>query len=272
MIKLVCTDIDGTLVEDGTDKLNTEIFDVIREMKANGIMFAAASGRQYGSMHALFEPVADDMIFVAEGGNLVMCRGEIMGISRMETETVRDLVHDIEAIEGCNALLCTPQKGYAKKDASGLIALLTNGYHYQIEAVEDLDLFLEQEIIKVSLYHDEERAEELARKYLFPKWAAERGVDMVCAGLRWVDCINLGSNKGTAIEQIQTIMKITPSETMVFGDNINDMHMLARAEHSFAVGNARPEVKEAARYVADTNVNDGVLKELKKLLENQSRQ
>lgn len=42
--------------------------------------------------------------------------------------------------------------------------------------------------------------------------------------------------------------------------------MIRQGYYSFAVGNARPEVKAAARFEADTNVNDGVLKILKLLL------
>ena len=52
---------------------------------------------------------------------------------------------------------------------------------------------------------------------------------------------------------------------MAFGDQLNDIEMLNRAYYSFAIGNARPEVKEAARFQADTNVNDGVLKILRLL-------
>lgn len=266
MIKLVCTDIDGTLVEDGTDKINPEIFDVILKLKEKGIMFAAASGRQYNSMKALFAPVAHDIIFIAEGGNLVMCRDEVMAISQMDRFIVQELVQDIEAIPGCNVLLCGPEEGYAKSDAKELINLLTNGYHYNMKVVDDLNTVLDQKIIKVSLFQKDGNADEVAEVGLFPKWGKGRGIELVCAGTMWMDCINVDSNKGTAIEQIQKIMKIFPSETMAFGDNLNDMHMLLRAEHSYAVGNAREEVKEAAKHIADTNVNDGVLKELKKLL------
>lgn len=44
MIKLVVTDIDGTLLPEGTDHLNPELFDVIRALKENGIQFAVGSG------------------------------------------------------------------------------------------------------------------------------------------------------------------------------------------------------------------------------------
>ena len=54
MIKLVVTDIDGTLLPEGTDQLNPELFEVIRTLKKKGIQFAVGSGRQYMSMRYLF--------------------------------------------------------------------------------------------------------------------------------------------------------------------------------------------------------------------------
>ena len=42
--------------------------------------------------------------------------------------------------------------------------------------------------------------------------------------------------------------------------------MLERAYYSFAVANAREEVRRAARFQADENVKDGVLKVLRQLV------
>lgn len=53
---------------------------------------------------------------------------------------------------------------------------------------------------------------------------------------------------------------------MAFGDQLNDLEMLEQAYYSFAVANARDEVRKAARFQADSNENDGVLKILKHLL------
>lgn len=44
MIKLICSDIDGTLLPEGTAEINPEIFAVIRKLKEKDIIFAAASG------------------------------------------------------------------------------------------------------------------------------------------------------------------------------------------------------------------------------------
>ena len=53
---------------------------------------------------------------------------------------------------------------------------------------------------------------------------------------------------------------------MVFGDNHNDLEMMHSATESYAVGNAAEAVKAAAKHIADTNINDGVLKVLRTLL------
>ena len=44
MIKLVVSDIDGTLLPEGTIELNPEFFEAVRELKKKGILFVAASG------------------------------------------------------------------------------------------------------------------------------------------------------------------------------------------------------------------------------------
>ena len=89
---------------------------------------------------------------------------------------------------------------------------------------------------------------------------------MTISGDMWLDCMATGVNKGAAVKLLQESLEIAPEETIAFGDQLNDIEMLGRAYYSFAIGNARPEVKEAARFEADTNVRDGVLKILKLLV------
>ena len=47
MIKLVASDLDGTLLMKGAQSLPEDIFPLIRQLKELGILFVAASGRQY---------------------------------------------------------------------------------------------------------------------------------------------------------------------------------------------------------------------------------
>lgn len=67
MIKLIVSDIDGTLVKDGENQINPEIFDVIMELKKKKkIHFAAASGRQAASIEYTFSPIKKE-IFLCGG-------------------------------------------------------------------------------------------------------------------------------------------------------------------------------------------------------------
>ena len=45
-IRLICSDIDGTLLQYGRKELECEIFEQIRELHRRGILFCPASGRQ----------------------------------------------------------------------------------------------------------------------------------------------------------------------------------------------------------------------------------
>ena len=65
-IKLICSDIDGTLLQYGKKELEDEIFEQIRELHRRGILFCPASGRQYTSLRKLFAPVADCCVFLCE--------------------------------------------------------------------------------------------------------------------------------------------------------------------------------------------------------------
>ena len=66
------------------------------------------------------------------------------------------------------------------------------------------------------------------------------------------------AHKGNALLELCRHLNIAPSETMAFGDGLNDLTMLKTAGIGVAMGNAAQEVKDVADFVTDTNDNDGV--------------
>lgn len=68
MIRLIASDIDGTLIRDSTPDIYPEMVQAIRKLKDKGILFCAASGRQYQSVRNVFRDVADDIAYIAENG------------------------------------------------------------------------------------------------------------------------------------------------------------------------------------------------------------
>ncbi|MDE6573708.1 MAG: Cof-type HAD-IIB family hydrolase [Muribaculaceae bacterium] len=65
-----------------------------------------------------------------------------------------------------------------------------------------------------------------------------------------------GVNKAESVERLKK--KLGAERLVVFGDNLNDLSMLAVADVAVAMGNALPLVKEAADVVIEPNYTDAV--------------
>ena len=95
MIKLVASDLDGTLLLNGAQTLPEELFPLIRKLKEKGILFVAASGRQYPNMRRLFEPVKDDMAFICENGAMAVRNEKILYQDCFESGLAREIAEAI---------------------------------------------------------------------------------------------------------------------------------------------------------------------------------
>ena len=260
MIKLIVSDIDGTLLEDGGHELNPELIEVILRLRERGVQFAAASGRQWASIDTLFEPIKERIFYLSDNGAYVGCAARNLFLNTVDRGLIMDMVRDIRA-EGLVALLSGPDVVYLDQDDPEFYDWLVNGYKFRVVKVDDLTR-VEDDFIKISAYRKtdiESATAGLRNKY-------DGKLKIAIAGDMWMDCMASGVNKGQAVKLLQDSLGIRPEETMVFGDQLNDLEMMQQAYYSFAVGNARPEVKAAARFRADTNVRNGVLKILKLLL------
>ena len=63
------------------------------------------------------------------------------------------------------------------------------------------------------------------------------------------------------------MLKIPLSQAMTIGDDFNDLSMIQEAGVSFAMENAVDELKQAAKYIADTNINSGVGKAIRRAID-----
>ena len=94
-IKMICSDIDGTLLQYGRKKLEGEIFDQIRALHDRGILFCPASGRQYTSLRLLFAPVADCCVFLCENGGVLFKDEHCIAENPMPRALAEEIAHDL---------------------------------------------------------------------------------------------------------------------------------------------------------------------------------
>ena len=92
MIKLIASDLDGTLLLNKTQTLPEDLFPLIRALNELGIRFVAASGRQYPNMKRLFAPVASDISFICENGALAVEKGQVLYQDRFDKELANEIL------------------------------------------------------------------------------------------------------------------------------------------------------------------------------------
>ncbi len=262
MIRLIASDIDGTLVRDGSHEINPQIYDVIAKLHACGVQIALASGRQWVSIERLFAPVKEKIFYISDNGAYVGCHGRQLFLNYFDRDLAMEMVEDIRRQPGLEYMVSGPDAVYLDTKDRDFLDLLTYGYRFAMEKMDDVTEMTEP-VIKMAIYCGaggiEKKTEQLRGRY------ADR-LHVMVSGDKWVDFVMPGVSKGWGIERLQKDLGISPEETMAFGDQQNDVDMLKKAYYSFAVGNAVPEAKAAARFAAAANVDDGVLKILKLLV------
>lgn len=263
MIRLIATDIDGTLVKDSTPEIYPEMFSAIREWTDRGGYFCVASGRQYYSIRHMFEPVADRIIYLAENGAHVRCQDKDILVKKMRREYVVELMTQLRKYYGeCNAIVSSASGDLIESYNEEFIKLIAEGYRNKYRIVKDV-LAEPDEIIKIAVRR-KGSIRELGEKKLIPQW--QDRVKACMSGEEWVDFMDASVDKGNALKVIQEYLGVTAAETMAFGDNDNDIGLLMAAGESYAVENARDSVKEKANHVCPSYHEKGVYQVIKAML------
>ncbi|POP32319.1 Cof-type HAD-IIB family hydrolase, partial [Lactonifactor longoviformis] len=78
MLKMIASDLDGTLLQDGKRDLEPEMWELVHRLTQMGILFVAASGRQIPNLERLFAPVREEIAYIAENGCLSQYKNKIL--------------------------------------------------------------------------------------------------------------------------------------------------------------------------------------------------
>ena len=259
MIKLIATDMDGTLLN-SNNEINPEFYEVFKDIKEKGIVFAAASGRQYFNLLKRFEGISDEMLFIAENGTFVVYKGKELLLNSLDKDSAKELINIGRTIDNAYVILCGKRSAYIEKNDNRLIKE-TEKYYERYEIVEDLTK-IDDDILKVTIC-DFSRSEVNSIKY-YEEY--RQAFQITISGEIWLDITAKGVNKGIAINKIQDILNIKYEETMVFGDYLNDLEMMKSAYHSYAMENAHEDLKKVSRFVAKSNDDNGVVEAIKEVI------
>lgn len=256
--------MDGTLLN-SNHEVSDRFFSIFEKLKKKGILFVAASGRQYHSMVNKLDTIKDDVIFIAENGALVRNQDKELSSTALDLNIKNELLHIVDKIDGAHAMLCGKYKSYFDGKSVRFLNQLKE-YYSAFEVVDDYRS-VSNEIVKIAVYHATN-----AEAYIYPQVAhLENEVKVKVSGLHWVDLNHVEADKGNALKTVMKEFHIAPHELLVFGDYNNDLEMLALTENSFAMANAHPNVKAVAKHETTSNDAFGVELILEQLLNSYSQ-
>ena len=106
---LLVTDIDGTLLKDGTLMIDPEYMTVIEKLTSKGIIFVACSGRQFISERKLFAPVCDKLLYITDGGTVVRTPHKILKVHTLPEDVWHGMCETVRnELPDCDYFIATP--------------------------------------------------------------------------------------------------------------------------------------------------------------------
>ncbi|MFF1598239.1 Cof-type HAD-IIB family hydrolase [Streptomyces mirabilis] len=262
-IRLIVTDMDGTLLDDAK-RIPDGLWSLLAELRRRDVLFCPASGRQYATLAKEFADAGQGMVFIAENGTYVVRDGVELSSDPLDPSVAARIVTTTRGLgaEGVDvgAVVCGKRSAYVERTDEAFLAEARQ-YYTRLQCVPDATA-VDDEILKVALF-DFGPVERTTAPALRPFSSTHQ---VVVSGEHWVDIMNVTADKGAAVRRLQDDLGITPAQTMVFGDYLNDLEMLDTAEWSFAMANAHPAIIDRARHLAPSNNDNGVLRTITRLL------
>jgi Cof subfamily protein (haloacid dehalogenase superfamily) len=266
-VRLIACDLDGTLLDEHK-QLPPELPALIVRLHARGVVFCPASGRQYHTIREQFAPLGASIPVIAENGAYVVFDGRELYSASLAADDVRAVLDAARSLKPRGAdigiVLCGKRAAYIERLDEPFVAQVAP-YYLRLERVASLDAVLDaarDEILKIAVYDFES-----PEPNLYPRLRAFADrLQVVVSGSNWLDVMPAGIHKGAGLRALQDALALGRHQTAAFGDHLNDLELLAGAEHSYAMANAHPALRERARHIAAANSENGVVRAIEAML------
>jgi len=275
-IKLIATDMDGTLLN-GSRAVSKENILAIREAEEAGIEVIVATGRDYTeAIYPLKEAGLRIPLICVNGADLRREDGQIIHQQTLSMDQFKQ-INQILTEEKVYFEIYTSKGAYTNDDKQGLdlvvdLLLTTGEFHSYDEAMQlaekrfqdgsvnrtsDYQTLLEQsqyDLFKILAFSKDDIRRERAKKRI----EKEMDLSISASAKDNLEITHKHATKGKALEIMAKEYGIDLAQTMVIGDNYNDVSMMKKAGYSVAMGNAEAEIQNLCDHVTKPNSEDGV--------------
>ncbi len=261
-IRLLVSDIDGTII--GPDKqLAASTLAAAERLRAAGIMLCLASSRSVRGMRMYLGPLGIDTPAAGlNGGEIIAADGTVLELQSIEPQAARLAVETLTT-NRIECWLFTGHQWVIRDVAGAFVPREHKAVQFEPTVVESFEPFYGAigKIMGASTdYPLLERVEIELQSMLKGEVSAHRSSPW------YLDVTHPQANKGRAALRLAELLGVDRSELACIGDMDNDISMLQAAGLGVAMGNAPPQVQEAAHFVTAGNAEDGWAQAVEELI------
>ena len=256
MIRMIVTDLDGTLLSGGNNIPEKNIAALHRAMEL-GAQVVLCSGRMIEATMPIAEAVEANAPMVLFNGAMVYDReaDRILSGHTIPKETAVQVLKEIEAMDAY--VQAFPGRGYFYEAETEWTRYYSGKISVQGQAVgKKLSDWLETDVYKLLVIGPAGELDAMQEKLtpMFPDVCFVKSCD------RHLEIVANGVDKATGLRELTTISGIGPGEMLGFGDEANDLPMLHYVGHAHVMENAPENVRREIRRMAPKNTEAGLAK------------
>ncbi len=263
-IRLAAIDLDGTLLHDDM-RVSAYTKEIIGLVAARGIRIVAATGRMFDSARTKVKllRLPDVPVICYTGAWCGMSEsGKILWQDGLSLDTACAILAEGRA-QGWVMQSYIDDEIFIEKETP--LEILCRRFRAKpARMIGDSFYRPEKSPTRLIIVEPSAKKREEIRAYLDSRYG--EAAEMVYPGDIFLDIHKRGISKAAALSRLSAEWNIDLSEIVSFGNTENDVSMLSATSLSFAVANAEPAAKEAARFVLPlTNEEDAVAHKLEEL-------
>lgn len=258
-IKLVATDIDGTLVKWDT-RVSDGVKNCVKKLQENGVKVVLVTGRMHcATKHLRDELGLNSPVVSYQGGLIKDSDGKTLYQENLDSDYAKEIINWAHKND-VHLNLYIDDKLYVEKD-DDCVKRYTDGKFvpYTVCPFESLKIENVNKILAIDYGNAEHVTgwvNELQVK--FPELYIVKSTPFFC---------EIGSpmaKKSLGVEFLAKHWNLSQDEILTIGDQNNDIELLKAGGVKVAMGNATPELKECANFITDSVENDGFVKAINK--------
>jgi Cof subfamily protein (haloacid dehalogenase superfamily) len=241
-VRALISDVDGTLVTDDKD-LTAATRAAVAALRERAIAFCLVSSRPPRGLRMLVEPLGlTTPMGGFNGAVLAMPDLSVVAQDLLAPHTARRVV---ELLDGKRVQIWVfaGQDWLVRDSRAPYVEHEERTVRFGPTMIGSFGPALDTTAKIVGVSEDPAL---LAQCESYLRAALGREATVVRSQPYYLDITSPGANKGAAFSKLAELLAIPPTEIAVIGDGGNDVAMFARGGLSIAMGNASPEVQQAA--------------------------